>query len=152
MPRHAEQKDLPYPAHDLYALVADVDRYPEFLPWCVGARVYGRRGDVFYADLLIGFRTFRERFTSRVSLTPPGPDQEGRIAVDYIKGPLSYLHNDWRFHDNGDGTTRVDFVVDFAFKNRMFEIMVGGLFTEAVHRMVLAFEKRAEEVYGTPAP
>ncbi len=143
MPRHAEQRRLPYSPEQMFDLVADVGRYPEFLPWCVGARIISRRDDEMLADLIIGFRLFRERFRSRVKFERPD-----HIHVEYIEGPLKYLHNDWRFSSDGEGGCVVDFYVDFAFKNRLFESMVGRLFTEAVHRMVGAFERRADALYG----
>ena len=130
----------------MFDLVADIGRYPEFLPWCVGARIVSRADDVLLADLVIGFKLLRERFRSKVRLERPG-----HIHVDYIEGPLKYLHNDWRFADDGASGCIVDFHVDFAFKSRLFESMAGGLFTEAVHRMVRAFEKRADALYGATA-
>lgn len=142
MPKHAEKRTLPYSPDELYALVADVARYPEFLPWCVGARILKRTEDELWADLMIGFKMFRETFTSRVKLLP------GVIEVEYVKGPLKHLQNHWAFLPEPNGHCTIDFSVDFEFKNQLFEKLVGALFTEAVHRMVLAFEKRAQEVYG----
>ncbi len=142
MPKHAERRTLPYTADELYTLVADVARYPEFLPWCVGARILKRTDSEILADLMIGFKMFRETFTSRVTLSP------NLIEVEYIKGPLKHLTNRWEFIPEPNGHCTIDFVVDFEFKNQLFEKLVGALFTEAVHRMVLAFEKRAAVVYG----
>lgn len=146
MPHHAERRHLPYAPEQVFDLVADVGRYPEFLPWLISARVFARRADGFDADLVVGFRMFRERFTSRVHL-----DRPRRIFVEYVRGPLSHLHNEWRFEPAEDGGTIVDFTVDFAFRSTLFERLVGALFTEAVHRMVAAFEKRAREIYAPPA-
>jgi coenzyme Q-binding protein COQ10 len=145
MPTHAEQKVLPYTPEQLYALVADVERYPEFLPWCVGARVRERRPDLIVADLIIGFRMFRERFTSRVALRPPH-----RIDVAYTEGPFKYLNNHWVF-ERVPGGCRIDFFVDFEFHSRILQRVVELLFHEAVRRMVAAFEARAEELYGGPS-
>jgi coenzyme Q-binding protein COQ10 len=144
MPKHAERRHLAYRPDQVYDLVADVGRYPEFLPWVIGARVASRNDREMVADLVIGFKMFRERFTSRVAL-----DRPHHIHVDYVSGPLKFLHNDWKFLSNPDGTTTVEFRVDFQFKSRMFEAVVGALFTEAVHRMVSAFEKRAAAIYGS---
>lgn len=127
----------------MFSLVADVARYPEFLPWCMGARVWKREGNVIYADLIIGFKMFREQFTSKVTLTPPAG-----ISVDYIKGPLKHLTNEWKFSPGPNGGSDVDFLVDFEFKSHLFERLVGGLFTEAVHHMVQSFENRANKLYG----
>ncbi|MGH7062888.1 MAG: type II toxin-antitoxin system RatA family toxin, partial [Stellaceae bacterium] len=113
MPTHAEQRVLPYTPEELFALVADIERYPEFLPWCVAARVKERQADLIVADLIIGFRMFRERFTSRVVLDPPG-----RIDVTYAEGPFRYLNNHWKFLP-ASGGCRIDFFVDFEFKSRL---------------------------------
>jgi len=145
MPHHEERKYLPYSPEQMFDLVADVDRYPEFLPWLINARVYGRSEAGFQADLVVGFRMFKERFTSRVKL-----DRPHHITVDYIRGPLRYLHNEWIFHHVEDGGCAIDFWVDFEFRNRMFERLAGTVFTEAVSRMVRAFELRARAVYGRP--
>lgn len=146
MPNYREQCHLPYAPGQVFDLVADVGSYPEFLPWCVGARIYDERVDGFDADLIIGFKMFRERFTSRVYLTPSN-GKSSNIRIDYIKGPLQYLHNDWAFSP-ANGGTDIEFSVDFEFKNRIFQKMIGGLFEQAVHHMVGAFEKRAHEIYG----
>ncbi|VAV88010.1 Ribosome association toxin RatA [hydrothermal vent metagenome] len=144
MPKFTDVKDFPYSKDQMYQMVADVDRYADFLPWCQGVRVYDRTENSLYADLIIGFKMFRERFTSHVTFA------EDHIEVEYIKGPLKYLHNHWQFTATADGGCRVDFLVDFEFKNRLFEKMIGGFFTEAVSHMIGAFEKRADELYGSP--
>src|SRR5437588_6459827 len=146
MPTHAEQRVLPYTPEQLFALVADIERYPEFLPWCVGARIRERKPDLIVADLIIGFRMFRERFTSRVALDPPR-----RIDVAYTEGPFRYLNNHWVF-EKAAGGCRIDFFVDFEFKARLLQRVIELLFHEAVRRMVAAFEHRAEQLYGRPAP
>jgi coenzyme Q-binding protein COQ10 len=143
MPSHIDSKRLPYSAHQLFDLVADIGRYPEFLPWVVGARVKTISPVQVTADLIVGFKMFRETFTSKVAL-----DRPNLIHVDYVSGPLKYLHNHWRFEPHSDGSTTIHFEVDFAFQNRLFETMVGALFSEAVRRMIGAFEKRAEALYG----
>src|SRR2546430_2661160 len=142
MPTHAEQRVLPYTPEQLFALVADIERYPEFLPWCVGARIRERKPDLIVADLIIGFRMFRERFTSRVALDPPR-----RIDVAYTEGPFRYLNNHWVF-DKVAGGCRLDFFVDFEFKSRILQRVIELLFHEAVRRMVAAFEHRAQQLYG----
>ena len=142
MPTHAEQRQLPYTAEQLFALVADIDKYPEFLPWCVAVRMKKDTETMKEADLVIGFKMFRETFTSRVEL-----DHPRRIDVTYLSGPLKYLNNHWRFFPVEEGCI-IDFYVDFEFKNRLFQRLVGALFNEAVGRMVKAFEARAHELYG----
>lgn len=144
MPTHAEQRLLPFTVEQLFDLVADIERYPEFLPWCVGARVRERRDDYILGDLLIGWRMVRERFTSRVHLYRPD-----RIDVEYAEGPFKYLENHWKFIPQNGGTL-IDFHVDFEFRSRVLTGIVETVFTEAVKRMVSAFEKRARQLYGEP--
>jgi coenzyme Q-binding protein COQ10 len=146
MTTHAEQRVLPYTPEQLFDLVADVERYPEFLPWCLGARIRERRDNLIVADLLIGFRMVRERFTSRIALSRPS-----RIDVTYAEGPFRHLDNHWRFAPEPGGGCRIDFHVDFEFRSRMLQTLIGVLFTEAVRRMVAAFEGRARQLYGEPA-
>jgi coenzyme Q-binding protein COQ10 len=146
MPIHEEKRVLPYRPDQLYGLVMDIERYPEFLPWCLGARVKTRREDLIVADLIIGFKMFRERFTSRVM-----PDATGRrIDVTYAEGPFKYLENHWVFEDHPQGCL-IDFYVDFEFRSKLLQKVIEGLFHEAVRRMVAAFETRAQDLYGTTA-
>ena len=142
MPTHAEKRHLPYTQQQLFDLVAGVDRYPEFLPWCSAARITRRDGQTFYADLVIQFKVFRERFTSRVT-----PHPTHQVDVEYIEGPFRYLNNHWHFHETDTGC-QIDFYVDFEFKSRILQKMIGLLFNEAVSRMVAAFETRARQLYG----
>jgi coenzyme Q-binding protein COQ10 len=143
MPTHAEKRHLPYTPEQLFDLVAGVDRYPEFLPWCKAARITKREGDTFYADLVVAFKVWRERFSSRVHLVP-----KSEIDVDYINGPFRYLNNHWRFEAAPDGGCIVDFYVDFEFRSKILQNLIGLLFNEAVRRMVGAFEARARQLYG----
>ena len=147
MPTHAEQRRLPYTPEELFDLVADIERYPEFLPWCVGARIKERDGDVIIADLVIGIRMLRERFTSRVTL-----DRARRIDVEYADGPFHHLDNHWLFLPAEDGGCIIDFYVDFAFRSRLFQVLITTLFHEAIRRMVRAFELRARALYGERNP
>ncbi|MDX2102225.1 MAG: type II toxin-antitoxin system RatA family toxin [Alphaproteobacteria bacterium] len=142
MPTHAERRDLPYSPEQLFDLVADVERYPDFLPWCLASRIRRREGNAIHADLMIGFKMVRERFTSTVVLERPN-----RITVTYAEGPFKYLNNHWVFEPI-DGGTRIDFWVDFEFRNRMLQKLIEVLFSEAVRRMVAAFEGRARQLYG----
>ena len=144
MPTHAEKRIVPYSPDQMYALVADVETYPEFLPWCVGARIKKREGNVFFADLMIGYKLIRERFTSRVELH----HDERRISVNYTDGPFRYLNNHWVFVEQDDGGCLIDFYVDFEFKNVVLQRVMGLFFNEAVRRMVQAFEDRAKVLYG----
>jgi len=144
MSTHAEKRLLPYTPEQLYSLVADVERYPEFLPWCLAARIRRREGETFWADLVIGFKMIRERFTSKVTLDPAAM----RIDVAYTEGPFKYLNNHWIFNPAPGGQCEIDFHVDFEFKNRVLQGVMSMLFEEAVKRMVQAFETRAKAMYG----
>jgi len=143
MPTHAERRRLPYSPERLFDLVADIERYPEFLPWCVGARVRERKGNTIVGDLLIGYRMVRERFTSRIVL-----DRPRHIDVSYSEGPFRYLTNHWEFVPEPDGGCTIDFYVDFEFRSRVLQKIIEVLFNEAVKRMVGAFETRARKLYG----
>jgi coenzyme Q-binding protein COQ10 len=144
MPTHTERRVLPFTPRALFDLVADIERYPEFLPWCLAARIRSREGNIIIADLVIGHRLIRERFTSRVTLTPPeSENSEGRIDVEYIAGPMQHMSNRWIFHPAAPSSTEIDFYVDFAFRSKMLEKLMGLVFHEAVTRMVRAFETRA---------
>ena len=149
MPTHAEKRVLSCSPRQLYDLVADIERYPEFLPWCIAARVRKHETDskLITADMVIGFKVFRERFTSRARLDPDGR----RIDVAYEQGPFKYLNNHWVFEDHPRGCT-IDFYVDFAFRSRILQKLIEPLFSEAVRRMVSAFETRARALYGAPVP
>ena len=148
MPTHAEKREMPYSADEMYALIADVSAYPEFLPWCAAARIRSRRptpeGEVVDADLVISFKLFRERFGSRVTLKP----EQNRIEVAYLDGPFRYLNNTWHFKPVDEKRCEVDFFVDFEFKSRTLQAIIGIVFNEAMQRIVRAFEARAEELYG----
>lgn len=145
MPTHAEKRHLPYTPEQLFDLVADIERYPEFLPWCLAARIERREGNTVYADLVIGFKMFREHFSS-VDVF----DRPHRIDVRYTKGPLRHLNNHWVFERAPDGGSILDFYIDFEFHARLFQKMAGPLFDEAVRRLVAAFEARAHTIYGVP--
>jgi coenzyme Q-binding protein COQ10 len=143
MPRHTETKHLPYSPDQLFDLVADVARYDEFLPWVVAVRVRSSSATETIADLVVGFNAFKERFTSRVV-----KERSNRICVDYVEGPLKYLHNEWKFEPAPDGGTHLCFSVDFAFRSRIFEALAGQMFDRALRRMTRAFEERAVALYG----
>ncbi len=143
MPRHTETRHFPYTPEQLFDLVADVGRYQEFLPWVVATRVRSNSGTEMIADLVVGFKSIKETFTSRVHKRRPE-----EITIDYVEGPLKYLHNTWKFEGRADGGTDVHFCVDFAFRNRLFEALAGQMFDRALRRMIGAFETRADALYG----
>jgi coenzyme Q-binding protein COQ10 len=150
MPTHSETRSLPYTAQEMYDLVADVAQYPKFLPWCAAARVKSvvPQGDhqVMEADLVISFKVFRERFTSRVLLMPA----THQIDTEYLDGPFRYMKSNWTFRDT-EGGCEVSFFVDFAFRNIVLEKLIGVVFNEAMLRIVRAFEDRAADLYGDKA-
>jgi coenzyme Q-binding protein COQ10 len=150
MPTHSETKRLPYSAQQMYDLVADVGSYPKFLPWNSAARIRTRRpipgGEVMEADLVISFKVFRERFTSRVTLLP----EARRIETEYLDGPFRHMRSSWAFRDIPGGC-EVDFHVDFEFRNAILQGIIGVVFNDAMQRVVRAFERRAAELHG-PAP
>ena len=143
MPKHAETKVLPYTPEQMFDLVADVPRYPEFLPWVSAVRVRSDSPEEMVADLIVGFKGLRETFSSRVR-----KDRPASIHVDYLDGPLKHLSNDWHFRPAPEGC-EVDFAVDFAFRSRMFEMLAGQMFGAAIMRMTGAFEARAAALYGS---
>ncbi|MEP7316115.1 MAG: type II toxin-antitoxin system RatA family toxin [Sphingomicrobium sp.] len=143
MPRHSEKRYLPYSPAQLFDMVADIERYDEFLPWVVAVRVRSSSDVETVADLVVGFNAFKERFTSKVAKHRPQ-----RIIVDYVEGPLKYLHNEWHFEPAKDGGTDLCFSVDFAFKSKIFETLAGQMFDRALRRMTSAFEQRAVTLYG----
>ena len=144
MPRHAETRRLPYTCEQMFDLVADVPRYAEFLPWVSQIRVRSNSDTEMVAEMIVGFKGLRETFTSKVEKARPE-----HIHVDYLDGPLKYLRNDWTFRPDGTGCM-VDFSVDFAFKNRVFEMLAGQVFGAALRRMIGAFEERAAVLYASP--
>jgi coenzyme Q-binding protein COQ10 len=143
MPRHTETRNLPYTPEQLFDLVADVGRYQEFLPWVAATRIRSNSDTMMVADLVVGFGALKETFASRVEKERPS-----RLHVEYIDGPLKYLHNSWKFRPDGKGGSDVDFCVDFAFKSRIFESLAGQMFDRALRRMIQAFEDRAHQLYG----
>jgi len=147
MPVHSERHILPYSPEQLFDLVADIERYPEFLPWCRAARVLERKDGEFLGELVIRFAHLSESYTSRVTLQrPDNPGETGSIDVTMVKGPFEHLINRWQFAPVENGT-QVDFFLDFKFRSRLLEKMIGGLFSQATHKMVGAFQERAEKLY-----
>ncbi|MGF1626718.1 MAG: type II toxin-antitoxin system RatA family toxin [Alphaproteobacteria bacterium] len=146
MTTHSERRHVPYTPEQMFDLVAGVEDYPHFLPWCTAARVREKTDRLIVADLAIGYKAVRERFTSRVTL-----DRPRRIDVTYTEGPFKYLNNYWIFEPAADGGCDIDFHVEFEFRSRLLQGIIGLFFHEAVRRMVRAFETRATQLYG-PVP
>ena len=149
MPTHSETKPLPYSADQMYALVADVAKYPQFLPWCAAARIrsvtdLGAGREEMLADLVISFKVFRERFGSKVILDPA----RRHIDTEYLDGPFKYMKSTWDFAPRADGGCDVAFFVDFEFKNALLQGVIGLVFNEAMQRIMRAFETRAKALYS----
>ncbi|MDX2028345.1 MAG: type II toxin-antitoxin system RatA family toxin [Alphaproteobacteria bacterium] len=144
MPRHHEKRILPYKPDQLFKLVADVERYPEFLPWCKGVRILKRTDKEMVADLVIGYKMFRETFQSRVTF-----DRPRGISVHYMAGPLSRLTNQWVFKAHGKDSCELSFEVDFDFRSPLLRGIMEMFFDKVLTKMVAAFEERAKELYSS---
>tara|TARA_B110000483_G_C18105276_1_gene507483 strand:+ start:575 stop:1003 length:429 start_codon:yes stop_codon:yes gene_type:complete len=140
--KHIERRILKHKPLNLFNLVSDVKKYPEFLPWCLGARVKNFSEYKLDADLIIGFKIYKEVYSSQILLDYTNY----KITVDYKDGPFKHLNNYWIFKDNPEGC-EVEFMVDFKFKSNFLQSIMETLFTEAVLRMVKAFENRADQLY-----
>lgn len=148
MPAAHQTRDVPYGADQMFALVAGIERYPEFLPWCAGARIRQREEDgateIVTADLIIAYKVFREQFTSRVVLDPA----ERKIDVQYVKGPFRHLSNKWEFEALPQGGSRIHFFIDFEFRSVTLQTLMNNVFAKAFARMMQAFIDRADALYG----
>ena len=149
MPRHEQRRPVPFTPAQIFDLVADIPRYAEFLPWCAGARITKREApedgrEILYADLMIGYKAFRGTYTSRVVLDRAGM----KIDVTHTRGPFRHLINHWVFLPQPDGSCLIDFMIDFEFHNPIIRKLIELVFTEAVSRMVQAFETRAHAIYA----
>lgn len=147
MPRHTETRHICYSPEQMFDLVADVKSYADFLPWVAAVRVRSDSDVLMVADLVVGFKSIKETFASRVVKQRPTD-----LKVDYIEGPLKYLTNSWKFEPDGKGGTNIHFCVDFAFRSRIFEALAGQMFDRALRRMIGAFEDRAHALYGECPP
>ena len=150
MPTFTTQRRVAFSAPQMYALVADVERYPEFLPMCTGLNVIARipveGGEELTATMSVGYKAIRETFTTRVVLTPAEP----RVDVAYLDGPFSHLQNRWRFINSAEGGSEVDFYITYQFKSAALGLIAGAVFEQAFRKFAEAFEDRARKVYGLP--
>ncbi len=141
-------RKVAHSAEDMFALVADVTRYPEFVPLCQALRVRSRSEkngyEVLVADMTAAYKMFRETFTSRVTLMP----EKLEILVEYLDGPFRHLENRWRFAPLGAAVSEVDFYLEYEFRRRSLQMLMGAMFDQAFSRFADAFEKRADKVYG----
>lgn len=144
-------------ARDMFALVADIERYPEFVPLCKSTVLRGREEvdglEVLVADMTVAYNLLRETFTTRVTLDRETP----RIRVEYLDGPFTHLENTWNFGDTGEGTSEIEFYLEYEFRSRSLQLLMGAVFDQAFRKFAQAFEQRADLVYGRnqsaePAP
>jgi coenzyme Q-binding protein COQ10 len=142
MPTHSIEKILPYTPKELFDLVADIESYPTFLPWCSGARIIEREGDVVLADLMIDFKGVHGKYTSRVLLD----EAEGEISVELAQGPFKHLYQGWKFTPRHQGTL-VEFDIDFVIRSRILEKIIDLVFDSACKKMMMAFEDQARQRY-----
>ena len=150
MPLFRDERRVRHNAVQMFDLVADVERYPEFVPLCKALKVRSRRVDddareTLVAGMTVGYKLIRETFTSRVTLDKPGL----KVRVEYIDGPFSRLENIWTFKDEPEGLgSRVNFFIDYEFKSRTLGLLMGSMFDAAFRKFAGAFEQRADVVYG----
>jgi coenzyme Q-binding protein COQ10 len=149
MPQFTNKRRVRHSAADMFDLVADVERYPEFVPLCSALAVRERKpsGDgveTVVADMTVSFKLVRETFRSRVTLDKP----KLQIMVEYLQGPFSHMQNRWTFRPAGEGACEVEFHIDYEFKSRTLGLLMGSMFDTAFRRFAVAFEKRADVVYG----
>lgn len=147
MPTHAETQLLPFTAQQMFDLVLDVEKYPDFLPWCVALRVRQRGEAEMFADMAVGFKMLREKYSSHITWNPLG-DGGHHMHIKDAGGPFKFLETDWKFHPRADGC-EVDFRIDFEFSSALLEKVMGKVFTEAAHKMMQAFVTRAGDIYGS---
>lgn len=149
MPRFTSTRRVSHAAADMFNLVADVERYPEFVPLCrelrVRRRIQKSEGvEIVIADMTVAYKLVRESFTSRVTLDRPNL----QILVEYLEGPFSHLENRWTFRPTGEHACEVRFFISYEFRSRMLGLLMGSMFDLAFRRFAVAFEQRADAVYG----
>ena len=151
MPQFRTKRRVRHAAAEMFDLVADMERYPEFLPLCqemrVRKRTVGGEGiETVVADMTVAYKVVRETFTSRVTLDRPNLE----IMVEYLNGPFSRMENRWDFHPVGEQFCDIEFFISYEFRSRMFAMLMGAMFDTAFRRFAQAFERRADQVYGKP--
>lgn len=143
MPTHAEKRIVPHSPEQMFDLILDIEKYPEFLPWCSHAHVRSHDKDHLIGDLTIGYKMMSDTYRSKVWFNRPN-----RIDIEYVDGPFKHLKNHWQFRPLKKGKScEIDFFIDFEFKSSLFQHLMEYVFNEAVGVMIDAFEKRAKEIY-----
>jgi coenzyme Q-binding protein COQ10 len=149
MHRYHDTQLSPYAPNQLYNLVLDIERYPEFLPWCRAARILERNETGILGELVISFKHITESYVSEVMFTPPEGEIAGRIDVKLVRGPFKHLENHWQFIPLPDGGTEIKLELSFQFRTRLLDSLIGLLFGKATAKMAEAFKKRANDLYGS---
>ena len=149
MPKHLIDQQSIFSVEQLYLLVKDIEQYPKFIPWCTAARILSEQPNMLVAELVIGYKGLIEKYTSKIILTPPD-SQQARIEVEMTHGPFKYLINNWHFISNNLNGCNINFFIDFSFKSKILEKIMGSFFDKAVCKMVNAFEDRAKVLYHKP--
>ncbi len=148
MPQFSSKRRVRHAASDMFDLVADVEKYPQFVPLCRALRVKSRaqkdNAAVIVAEMTVAYKLIQQTFTSRVTLDKPAL----KILVEYLDGPFSRLQNRWTFAPAGNGVSEIEFFIDYEFKSRTLAMLMGAMFDTAFRKFAGAFEKRADEVYG----
>lgn len=152
MPQFTNKRRVRHGAANMFELVADVEKYPEFVPLCQSLRIRSRADkgegvEVMTASMTVAYKMVRQTFTSRVTLDTPGL----KILVEYLDGPFSRMQNRWSFKPTGDDACEVEFFIDYEFKSRTFGLLMGAVFDTVFRKMAAAFEERADKVYGREA-
>ncbi len=150
MPQFETTRDVAHSASNMYKLVADVEQYPKFVPLCQKLVVRGRKAlddgcEMMVTDMTVAYKMFRETFSSKVTMDP----NRAEILVEYLDGPFKQLENRWTFHDSGNGRCQVRFFISYEFKSRALASLMGVMFDRAFRKFAEAFERRADEVYGS---
>lgn len=151
MPTFTTYRQIAHSASEMFDLVSDIERYPEFLPMCEALIVRSRKEyeekTLLLADMVVGYKVIREIFTTQVFLQP----KKNLIEVKYIDGPFKYLENRWAFHAiENSNSCNVEFFIDYEFKSKMLKLLMGSMFDIAFHKFTDAFEMRAHQIYGPP--
>jgi coenzyme Q-binding protein COQ10 len=149
MPSFRTKRRVQHSAASMFDLVADVERYPDFVPLCRGLKVRRREAnddgvEVLVADMTVAYKLVRETFRSRVTLDKPN----FQILVEYLEGPFSHLENRWTFHPTGEDACDIEFFIDYEFRSSTLGLLMGAMFDAAFRRFAAAFERRADQIYG----
>ena len=152
MPSFSTKRRVRHSATNMFDLVVDMEKYPQFVPLCTGLRVLSRKdkGDgvsIVTAEMTVAYKMVRQTFVTRDTLDRPNL----KILVEYLEGPFSHLRNRWVFHPTGENACEVEFFIEYEFKSRMLAMLMGAMFDTAFRKFAAAFEKRADKVYGKPS-